>query len=334
MSNVAFHSGERPLFCIKIVNVSNVDTSVLGGTADQVQRGFVHQVFATVAYRQHRPTTILTSVRFATLYALCSEMTSEITDVPATVTAVTTAANAPTGPPISVGKRMCLCLFWSIFGLLFFYLVMVFMSTITPNLTLDRIEPNGWARTASRHTATATVAPFTLFLLSSPASISSLIFAVLTACAHFSHFIVISSDINVYKDPSVHQRLFRTDAARHPLFNILPLYTAAVVGTIGFFCMLIITTERCFGPSLRARRPVLPTVSFAAAAWVYAVFNLWFTDHLVSVLLAGRNTPDLLHPIAFLAPLTLGMIVTMRRQLFLQDSVVDNRATTAAKKNK
>lgn len=215
-------------------------------------------------------------------------------------------------PPISIGRRMCLCFAFTIFGLLFFYLFMVYLSTIATNITLERLEPNGWPRSASRHTAAVTAPVFSFFLLSAPSSLWSLFWAVMAACAQFCHFVILSSDLSIYVDEEVAVRVFRTDLM-HPIFRRLPLYFPHVVGTIGFICFLVLTTERCFGPAMRHRRPCLPWPSVVAASWIFMVFSLWFLDHLVNAFHVGRPAKDIMYPISFLLPLLFGHAVMLLR---------------------
>lgn len=214
--------------------------------------------------------------------------------------------------PISIRKRMLLCFFWTVFGLVFFYLVMVLLSTVSEGITLERLEPNGWARSASRHTAAVTAPVFALFLLSSPSSLWSLFLAVMAACAQFCHFVIISSDLSVYVDREIAERVFHIDDM-HPLFRRLPLYTAHVVGTLGFVAFLVITSERCFGPALRHRRSTLPAASLGAAGIITAVFTLWFVDHLINAIASAAPLEHIAYPVAFLAPLLVGQVVTWRR---------------------
>lgn len=215
-------------------------------------------------------------------------------------------------PAISIGKRMLLCFLWTVFGLVFFYLVMVFLSTISKDITLERLDHNGWPRSASRHTAAVTAPVFALFLLSSPASLWSLFFAVMAACAQFCHFVIISSDLGVYVERDISERVFRIDDI-HPLFRRLPLFTAHVVGTIGFVAFLVITTERCFGPALRCRQPALPPISLAASFYICAVFCLWYGDHLIHAIISHASFKDTLYPIAFLGSLLIGEIIMWKR---------------------
>lgn len=214
--------------------------------------------------------------------------------------------------PISIGKRMCLCFAITIFGLVFFYLFMVYLSTIATDITLERLEPNGWPRSASRHTAAVTAPVFAFFLLSSPSSLWSLFWAVMAACAQFCHFVILSSDLSIYVDEEIAIRVFRTDTM-HPLFRSLPLYFPHVAGTIGFVCFLVLTTERCFSSSMRHRRPCLPWPSVAAASWISVVFVIWFLDHLINAINARRPAKDLMYPVSFLVPLLFGEAVMMIR---------------------
>lgn len=189
---------------------------------------------------------------------------------------------------------------------------MVMLSTLAKDITLEKLEVNGWPRSASRHTASVTAPVFTLFLLSSPASLWSLFLAVMSACAQFCHFVILSSDLSIYADEEIAVRVFRTDDF-HPLFRTLPLYFAHVVGTIGFVMFLVITSERCFGACLRHRKPALPLSSFVACTWIFAVFCLWFGDRLVHAIASGASREHILHPIYFLLPLIIGQIVTFTR---------------------
>lgn len=210
--------------------------------------------------------------------------------------------------PISTSKRMLLCLFYTIFGLVFFYLVMVFFSSISKDIVLDRMPVNGWARNASKHTALVTSIVLCLFMISSPASLLSLFLAVMAACAQFCHFVIISSDLTIYVDREIAVHIFR-DPDQHPIFNVLPLYTAHVLGTIGFFSFLVITTERCFGSSMRLRRPALPKESLFAASYIMAVFSLWLLDRFAKIIrdvfLLGLDPEfiDIAAPLLFLLPL-------------------------------
>lgn len=223
-----------------------------------------------------------------------------------------TLAQATSNQPISIGKRMCLCFVITIFGLVFFYLFMVFLSTIATNITLERLEPNGWPRSASRHTAAVTAPVFAFFLISRPSSLWSLFWAVMAACAQFCHFVILSSDLSIYVDEEVATRVFRTDTM-HPIFRRMPLYFPHVVGTIGFVCFLILTTERCFGSSMRHRRPSLPLPSVVAASWIFVVFAIWFVDHLINAIIVKRPAKDIMYPLSFLIPLVFGEVVMLLR---------------------
>ena len=219
-------------------------------------------------------------------------------------------------PPITICKRVSLTTLWTIFGLVFFYLVMVALSTIATGITLDRLEPFGWPRAASRHTAAVTAVVFSLFLLMPPSSLWSLFFSVMTSCAHFCHFVILSSDLRVYVDEEVVVKMFRTEET-HPIFKQLPLHTAHVVGTIGFFALLLIGHERIYGSSLRNRSNRLPLLSALCAAWVWAVFNLFLVDRLAAAIILKKNAEELQYPFYFLTPLWIGAAVALKRQCTL-----------------
>lgn len=234
--------------------------------------------------------------------------------------------------PVSIGKRMCLCFAITIFGLVFFYLFMVYLSTIATNITLERLEPNGWPRSASRHTAAVTAPVFTFFLLSAPSSLWSLFWAVMAACAQFCHFVILSSDLSIYVDEEVAVRVFRTDTM-HPIFRQMPLYFPHVVGTIGFVCFLVLTTERCFGSPMRHRHPSLPWPSVAAATWIFAVFAVWFIDHLINAIVARRPAKDIMYPLSFLIPLLFGEAVMLLRYKHFSANMSPERVVSEQKKD-
>ncbi|PXF42384.1 hypothetical protein BWQ96_07904 [Gracilariopsis chorda] len=214
---------------------------------------------------------------------------------------------------VSIAKRVCLSTAWTIFGLVFFYLVMVFFSSIAKGIVLDRVPQNGWARSASRHTGAVTAPIFSLFLMTSPSSLWSLFLAVMVACAHFCHFVIITSDLRVYVDDLIVRTMFRIETT-HPIFRLLPLKTAHVVGSIGFVAMLIISLERCYGPSLGKREARLPFITRASSAWIWAVFNLFFVDRLVSAVLAKKDRDQILYPIVFISILGIGALVCLIRE--------------------
>lgn len=224
---------------------------------------------------------------------------------------------ATTIPPpiatVSIRRRVCLSFAWTIFGLVFFYLVMVACSTLSKNITLERLRWIGWPRSASRHTGAVTSVVFSLFLLTPASSMWSLFLAVMVACAHFAHFVIITSDLRVYEDKEVVIQMFRTEET-HPLYRILPLWTAHVVGTIGFFAMLVISNERCYGTFLRDRKGGYPIMTRISVAWVWAVFNLWFWDRLIGAVLSGKGQDAILYPASFLACLWVSGIVFVIRE--------------------
>lgn len=219
----------------------------------------------------------------------------------------------PSPPTVSVLKRFLLGLLWTPFGLVFFYLFMVFLSSISKGLNLDRLAQNGWSRAASRHTGAVTAPVFALFLMMPPSSLWSHFMALLVCCAHFAHLVIISSDLHVYHDRVVAHKMFRLETT-HPIFRVLPMWTAHVVGTIGFFAMLIISSERCYGPSLGRRQRKLPFLSRICCAWIWAVFNLWFLDRLLNAILARKSQEEILYPIYFIAILLIGAVVAVKRE--------------------
>lgn len=221
--------------------------------------------------------------------------------------------------PLSISKRVCLSFAWTVFGLVFFYLVMVALSSIAKGIVLDRLLQHGWARTASRHTGAVTAPVFSLFLITSPSSLWSLFMAVMVACAHFCHFVIIASDVRVYNDDEIIVKMFRTEST-HPVFRLLPLNTAHVLGTIGLVAMLLVSSERCYGPALGKRQNRLPTITRLSCAWIWAVFNLFFLDRLVRAILdrTAIHEDDIykvVYPLSFVLVLAIAAAVCLRREL-------------------
>lgn len=210
---------------------------------------------------------------------------------------------------------------------------MVFLSSKSKNIILDRLPTNGWARSASRHTASATLPTFAFFMLSPPSSTFSLFLSVMSACAQFCHFVVISSDLSIYVDEEMTKHIFKDDAF-HPIFSKLPMFTPHVIGTIGFIAHFIITSERCFGNALKHRRMALPLITAYCSTWIVSVFSVWLIDHLVRVILTfiekndalkldsvnsvielidNNVLKDLAYPLAHLLPLWFAHYVMWRR---------------------
>lgn len=234
----------------------------------------------------------------------CCSMTTDATRAPLTTDA--------THAPLTIRRRVCLSFCWSIFGILFFYIVMVMFSSLSGTPTLERMIRKGWPRVATRQTGATTAPIFSIFLMSKPSSLSSLFWIIMTCSSHFAHFVILTSDVAALTDSEIIVQMFRTENC-HPVFRRLPLSFAAVSGCIGIICMLFIATERCYGPALRNRQPQLPALSKLASAYIWLIFNIWFFDRLIWTL--SLDTPsrnDIAYPIIFIATLLLAALISLR----------------------
>ncbi|CDF34644.1 unnamed protein product [Chondrus crispus] len=154
---------------------------------------------------------------------------------------------------MTIGRRMCLASGWTVFGLVFFYLVMVMLSALQSGINLDPLEYTGWARTACRHTGAVAVVPFALFLVSNKGKSGSLFYAVMTACALFAHLVILSSDLRVFSDPEVMEQLLVREKS-HPLMASFGLQMGGTIwkaiGCAGFAASIALAMERTYGSRL------------------------------------------------------------------------------------
>lgn len=210
---------------------------------------------------------------------------------------------APPQTNVSIGARMLLATAWMIFGLVFFYLVMVFLSAMSKSIVLDRLPAHGWTRTASRHTAAVAVFPLAAFLLCDKSKRRSLFFAVMLACALFCHFVIITSDARVYTDDEIMEQMLHKEKT-HPLMGMFGSYSANLwraLGSLGFVASLFLAMERTYGPALGQRKEELPMLAKAATWWIVQLNVVTYVDHLLGVMVKGdREIADVLYPIYFL----------------------------------
>lgn len=182
---------------------------------------------------------------------------------------------------------------------------MVFQSSLSPHIILDRLPQNSWARTAARQTGSNSLFPLLLFLLSSPASLHSLVWSVYLCTALFAHFVIISSDLQIYNHRQLYDRM-QADHS-HPLLMWLPIKVWIVAGTLGFALALIMSIERCWSSAIRRRSTHLPLISRLARAYLIAFFALYYIDRAISLLYINRSLSlsDILYPIFFLCAIFL-----------------------------
>lgn len=243
-----------------------------------------------------------------------------------------TVVHAAQQRPISVGKRMCVTTGWTIFGLLFFYVVMVGLSTLTNNIVLNRIPHHGWARTASRQTASVSTVVFAIFMVSDKSKMFSLISAVLLACAQFCHFVIVWSDVRAYDDEEVLVQITRKERT-HTLLGMLPLKAMPVLGSAGFIACLVIVNERVYGSALRHRKPDLPFVSRVCVGWLVGLYALYYLDNLIWVIRKeSYKVNNVLYPLLFLLMLFVGATYRLAETASKRSEITATE-TLAAKKN-
>lgn len=231
----------------------------------------------------------------------------------ATSDIVTPASNNPikpplerTMPPLSILRRFFYAFGYTVFGLIFFYLLMVTQSAMSKQIILARVPYNSWTRIASRQTGANCTFPLLFFQLSNKRTLSSLFWSIMLASALFAHSVIISSDGHVFADTELMDHI-RTKEHFHPLFSILPIVVWRAAGSLGFFAAWILTIERTYGPALRRRSPQLPAVCNIAVRYLVAVLTFYYVDRLVALYWLPEPTlADVIYPIFFLLSLFVG----------------------------
>lgn len=193
---------------------------------------------------------------------------------------------------MSIGRRMCLASAWTVFGLVFFYLVMVMLSALQKGIILDPLPRNGWARTACRHTGAAAVAPFALFLASDKRKSGSLFYAVMTGCALFAHMVILTSDLRVYSEGEVMEQLLGRERT-HPVGRVVGVEVGGWiwkgVGSVGFAASVLLGMERTYGSGLGQGREGLGLVG-SVATWVLVVCNVTsYVEMLIKAVVVDRG---------------------------------------------